>query len=145
MHHITSASVDHPDFSHNTEHINEEMKILWSQEIEDLLKFLPNLASNSIETLLKYRSMLKSNSFLMRQRDSGDVLGSQFIETHARINNSCQPNCISSHDGQTAFLIAIRDINPEEEVFFIFNFFELFKQNIFRLQFVTRIVLCVVV
>lgn len=123
LHHftITPAKLAFPFHDNNDdEHLDEDLRLIFTKEIEYLKHHLPNI-DVSTETLVKYRRFLKSNSFLMRKQDTGggggEVFGSQYIESHARVKNSCQPNCISSYNGRSAYLIAIRDINPEEEVF----------------------------
>lgn len=89
----------------------------WNTEVEEIRTMIPNFApNNSIEDLFRFCGIRKSNSFMMRHVDSGQVYGGQIIELHARINNSCDPNCVSSQDGTDSFLIALRDIKPDEEI-----------------------------
>ena len=89
----------------------------WRSEVEEIRMILPGFApKNSIEDLIRFCGIRKSNSFLMRKKDSGEVYGGQLIDLHARINNSCDPNCVSSHDGAESFLIALREIKPDEEI-----------------------------
>ena len=105
------------DLVDNCDFIEEGSLNEWKSEVEEIRLILPDFApKNSIEDLVRFNGIRKSNSFLMRRKDSGEVYGGQLIELHSRINNSCDPNCLSSHDGPESFLIALREIKPDEEI-----------------------------
>ena len=102
---------------HNCDDVSEETLNVWQSEVEEIKFMLPHFAQrNSIEDLIRFCGVRKSNSFLMRCEDSGEIYGGQLIEPHARINNSCDPNCVSSLKGTESFLIALREIKVNEEI-----------------------------
>jgi hypothetical protein len=107
------------DFVDNLTTANDGHKKTWDLESREILKFVPVIGlKNTVDDLIRLYGVIKSNSYVMRLRDSGKNFGSQFIDAYARINHSCYPNCISTHEGTTAYLIALRDIKKDEEVRF---------------------------
>lgn len=111
------GSVPDSDLVDNCKEVNSDILNEWKAEVEEIKSILPNFAPrNTLCDLIRLNGIRKSNSFMMRRKDSGEVYGGQLIELHARINNSCNPNCISSLDGAESFLIALREIKPDEEI-----------------------------
>ena len=127
------------DLIDNCENIDQDLLKKWELEAEEIVSMVPNFAKrNTIADLIKFFGILKSNSYMMRQKDSGAIIGGQLIEFHSRINHSCEPNCVASQDGVNVFLISIRDINVNEQVriaailkypYTFINFYDLIVDN----------------
>lgn len=110
-------SVPDSDLVDNCREVSQEILNEWTDEVEEIKFIIPDFSPrNSLEDLIRFSGIRKSNSFMMRRKNSGKIYGGQLIELHARINNSCDPNCISSLDGAESFLIALREIKPDEEI-----------------------------
>ena len=110
------------DLIDNCSEMTQEILNNWKNDAEEIRSLVPGFASHAtISDLVKYFGILKSNSYMMRSKETGECFGGQLIEVHSRINHSCEPNCVSSHDGTNVFLISLREIKAGEEViFFIF-------------------------
>lgn len=114
---VKADSILDSDLVDNCSQMDQGILDNWRSEAEEIKSMVPNFSpKNSIEDLIKFYGILKSNSYMMRQKDSGECYGSQLIEIHSRINHSCNPNCVSSLDGTNVFLIALREINANEEI-----------------------------
>lgn len=101
----------------NCSEISEETLDTWKAEADEIKIMVPHFAPNfTIDDLVSFCGILKSNSYMMRHKDTGELYGGQLIEIHSRINHSCDPNCVSSHEGTNAFLIALRKIEEGEEI-----------------------------
>lgn len=114
---VQSGKIPNSDLVDNCSQLNQKVLEIWRSEVEEIKIILPEFAiSNSSDDLVRFYGILKSNSYKMRQKDDGEVFGAQLIEIHSRINHSCDPNCVSSHDGNDVFLIALREIKQDEEI-----------------------------
>lgn len=89
----------------------------WRIEADEVLKMVPFLAAKfNAEKLIKFSAILKSNSYMIKNEQNGSCIGAQLIDSHSRVNHSCEPNCVSSYDGADVFLIALKDIQIGEEI-----------------------------
>lgn len=105
------------DLVDNCSEIGKETRDNWNSEAKEIKTMIPHFAPNFIiDDLVSFYGILKSNSYMMRHKDTGELYGGQLIEVHSRINHSCDPNCVSSHEGRNAFLITLRKIEYGEEI-----------------------------
>lgn len=113
--HLENDNGSISDLVDNCSEVLDNVIEVWKAEAAEIKAMVPFLKI-PIEDLVKFHGILKSNSYMMRKKETGECFGGQLIEVHSRINHSCDPNCVSSFDGTSVFLISLRTIEEGEEI-----------------------------
>ena len=98
------------DINYNAEAIGKSVSEYLMTSCAIIKKYLPELEGIAVHKLLSMSCQLRCSCFEI------GVIGVGYSDALKKINHSCEPNTIAEFSGNSVGIIAVKDIQPGEQV-----------------------------